>query len=82
MVKESVAALWSRVQEEAGIRRCLESRPSGSREEVVAGLARWCRHGVRKGRPRKVPPRVFSVHEWTKTGRVIEVSLSLLGGRT
>lgn len=59
MFKENIAALWTRVQEEAGIRRCLESRPSGSREEVVAGLARWSRHGVRKGRPRKTSKRAL-----------------------
>lgn len=40
MSKENVGAFWSKVQEDPDLRKRVGSLPSGSREEIVAGLVR------------------------------------------
>lgn len=40
MSKENVTAFWTKVQEDSELRQRLESLPSASREEIIAGLVR------------------------------------------
>lgn len=65
MSKENVTAFWTKLQQDQELRRRLESLPSGSREEMVAGLVRI---GSEQGLP-------FTAEEFGQTANLSPVGL-------